>query len=114
MSTTTITKLEALLQREKAAVLTGDFQAIASILSEKERLISGEVLAGLTSADLTRLKGMAARNERLLKGALSGIRSVQERVFALSDPGSFLTVYGPTGLRAPLRSVEAPSIVRKL
>lgn len=67
--------LDDLLEREKSAVLTGNFVALDRLVKEKERLMA--VLKPVAnSKDMAALRRKAKRNQAILQAAGQGIRSV--------------------------------------
>ena len=104
--------LTSLLDRERRAILNGDFAALRRLLPEKERLI------GLTANDRTigeRLIGLrqkAARNHALLEAAAHGIRSVIGGLSSARGPAPELETYDQTGRRSTC-SERAGSMERR-
>ena len=100
----TIGALDALLDRERSALLEGDLEGLIGQFDEKKTLIdrlngSGEV----REAELKALQGKAARNQALLDSALQGIRSVADRMSTLHRIRQSLETYDETGQR---RTIE--------
>ncbi|MEM6587602.1 MAG: flagellar protein FlgN [Pseudomonadota bacterium] len=92
--------LDACLEREKAALLTGDLDAIAPLMEEKSDLIAQLNALGATEDDvLTGLKDKAERNQVLLSGALDGIRRVSERMQAMQSLRHSFDTYDQRGNR---------------
>lgn len=91
-------KLADLLDRERAAVLAGDYAALRRLMADKERLVALAVRDRPAAIDLARLKQKTARNHVLLNAAMDGIRQVSQ-VLAGSKPArAELSTYDKTGL----------------
>lgn len=106
-----MTALDALLERERAALLSGDLDRLPELLHEKTALI--DALAGLDAAAEPlpeALKEKALRNQALLDGALEGIRHVAGRIAALRRLRQSFETYDETGRR---RTIEG-DIVRRI
>ncbi|MEL7255063.1 MAG: flagellar protein FlgN [Pseudomonadota bacterium] len=92
--------LDACLEREKAALLTGDLDAIAPLMDEKSDLIAQLNAMGATEDDaLSTLKDKAERNQVLLSGALDGIRRVSDRMQTMQQLRHSFDTYDQTGKR---------------
>ncbi len=94
------TALDACLEREKAALLTGDLDAIAPLMEEKSGLIAQLNALGATDGNvLNDLKDKAERNQALLNGALEGIRRVSERIQVMQSLRHSFDTYDQRGNR---------------
>lgn len=92
--------LDECLEREKAALLTGDLDRIAPLMDEKSDLISQLNALGATEDNaLTTLKDKAERNQALLGGALDGIRRVADRLSAMQSLRHSFETYDQSGQR---------------
>ncbi|MEO0371878.1 MAG: flagellar protein FlgN [Pseudomonadota bacterium] len=92
--------LDACLEREKAALLTGDLDAIAPLMEEKSDLIARLNALGATEDNkLSGLKDKAERNQVLLNGALDGIRRVSERMALMQSLRHSFDTYDQSGNR---------------
>lgn len=100
----TIDALEALLERERTALMDGDLDFLVGQFDEKKTLIdtlNGSGEAGVVN--LEQLQAKAQRNQALLDSALQGIRSVTSRMNALHRIRQTLETYDETGQR---RTIE--------
>lgn len=92
--------LDTCLEREKAALLTGDLDAIAPLMEEKSALITHLNALGATEdSALSGLKDKAERNQVLLSGALDGIRRISERMQAMQTLRHSFDTYDQSGNR---------------
>jgi len=110
---TLINRLDDLLEQERAALLAGDLEAIATLLENKERLI--DALNALTEADRPEMGAVEAkvlRNQALLDGALQGIRHVAARMAALRRVRRGLETYDAKGTKTTIEG-EADFSVEK-
>lgn len=90
--------LDDLLNRERQAVLKGDFYILARMLKEKERLLA---LVGTTEPThrLQHLRDKADRNQAMLLAASKGIRMVSERLTRRADTLNSFQTYDRSGQR---------------
>lgn len=91
-------KLDSVLEKERAFLLQGDLEGLATLLPVKEKLV--ELLlsdAPANRAQITPLEGKLKRNQLLLDGALEGIRAVAVRLAALRQVRSALDTYDAHG-----------------
>ncbi|WP_306153112.1 hypothetical protein [Roseovarius sp. MMSF_3281] len=110
---TLINRLDDLLEQERAALLAGDLEAIATLLENKERLI--DALNALTEAERPEMGAVEAkvlRNQALLDGALQGIRHVAARMAALRRVRRGLETYDAKGTKTTIEG-EADFSVEK-
>jgi hypothetical protein len=106
--------LDELLDRERAALLEGDLEAISRSLREKERLI--DALNGLQltpEVELATIRIKAQRNQILLDGALDGIRAVAERLYALRRLRDTLETYDQTGQKTVLERLRSGRVEKR-
>lgn len=91
-------ELDALLEKERALLLTGKLDDMADILSAKEALI--DALSAADQEDMQDLAGLQnklTRNQTLLDGALHGIRRTTARLAALRRVRRSLETYNEAG-----------------
>lgn len=95
-----VAALGALLERERAALLSGRLDNMAPLLEEKTALCAalGD-LNGPAHDDLDRLKQKAARNHALLDGALRGLRQAAGRIATLRQLRHGCDTYDESGHR---------------
>jgi len=97
-SQTLINRLDALLEKERRALLAGDLDMIGKLLTRKEMLF--DALAELEPAnqsDLLSLQTKVDRNQALLDGALQGIRKVANRMSTFRKIRRSLETYDAEG-----------------
>jgi hypothetical protein len=95
-----ISRLDSLLEAERAALIAGDMDSIPEMLERKTRLIDD--LNGLAPGDrdaLDTLKSKVMRNQALLDGALQGISAVAGRLAALRRLRDSFDTYDESGRR---------------
>lgn len=108
----TIAALDLLMEQERTAALTGDLDAIESLLERKETLLGAlGNAAPLDGAVLRAIDAKARRNQMLLNGTLEGIRAVTTRLAAMRKIERALVTYDDTGRKrdheiAPKSSIE--------
>lgn len=94
-------QFDTLLDEERAALLSGEFDRLSDLLPKKEHLI--ETLSGNASnadGDLSPLQEKLARNQTLLQSAMEGIRAVADRMAELRRVRHGLQTYGNSGERS--------------
>ncbi|MGR3373859.1 hypothetical protein [Pseudooceanicola nanhaiensis] len=91
--------LDALLERERLALLQGRLELLSDILAEKEGLIDRLTERPLGGDELTTLRGKAERNQELMDNTLRGIRSVASRLGTLRRLRRSLETYDQAGRR---------------
>lgn len=98
---TLINSLDALLEKERQALLKGDLDAISTILHEKEAILDqfGAIDEPRTET-LAPLREKVSRNQALLESALKGIREVAERMNALRRTQRSLETYDSAGRKS--------------
>ena len=99
----TIDALDDLLESERDALLAGDLEKLTSLAERKEMLI--DTLNAVEQTDLMRLQALDAKvkwNQKLLDGALEGIRSVARRMAAFRHVRSSLDTYDAKGEKSSI------------
>lgn len=103
--------LDQLLDRERAALLAGDLAAMTDLAEQKEKILND--MTNADRAGLAKLQGKAQRNSELLDSAMTGIRSVIDRLQALRDARRTLETYDQNGLRHSIESHPRMRIERR-
>ncbi|MEM9973231.1 MAG: hypothetical protein AAF771_03555 [Pseudomonadota bacterium] len=88
-----------LLERERGALLEGDFEVLARIAGEKERLLRALGEAKPTDVPES-LRDLAARNGELLEAVQRGLKAGLQRIEALQGGGTPLRSYDGSGSAA--------------
>ena len=106
--------LDALLDRERAALLDGDLGALADLLAEKEALMQRIAEdGGPVRQQIETLQGKALRNQALLDSALRGIRTVATRFATLRRIRKSLETYDEYGQKSVLPATPDPKVERR-
>ncbi len=90
--------LEVLLDKERRAILDGDFDVLRRMMAEKERLIAAAQSA-TPAQSVARLKQKAERNQNMLKAATQGIRAVSDHLAKAGQADKPLLTYSRSGQR---------------
>jgi hypothetical protein len=90
--------LEDLLDKERRILLQGNYDSLARLMAEKERLLKN-VTASRSLATLAGLKGKVDRNQAMLLAASKGIRAVTDSLAKREDKTDSLQTYDRTGRR---------------
>jgi len=108
-----IRKLDALLEDERAALLSGDLERIGAGVAEKERLIDALNAAQDRQHDLTALQAKVVRNQGLLDGALQGIRSVAARMATYRQVRKSMDTYDGQGRKYTIPGEVARTVQKR-
>jgi len=91
-------RLEDLLDRERQAVLNGDFDRLHRLVAEKEHLLETAKRGSVDPDRIASLGIKARRNQQLLDAAGDGIRAVSDLLNNLKK-GAGLSTYDSAGQR---------------
>ena len=98
-----IDSLDALLDRERQALLVGDLEKIGRLLALKESLMDQLSKIQMVETDhLQTVKGKVNRNQALLNSAMEGIQAVASRMAELRKARHSLETYDHTGRKTQL------------
>ena len=89
--------LEAILDAERDIILSGDFDDLAHISTEKEHILHRLKGIDRNLSSLQRVLSKANRNERLLNAMKSGIESARRILHDVSNPQKDLNTYSEDG-----------------
>lgn len=109
-----IATLDALLERERAAILGGDLDALAGLMAEKTVLIDtlpSDSTPASTALDALRHK--ARRNQDLIESAMQGIRAVAQRLSAMRRLRTSMDTYDSTGQRRPINGLRGGKVEKR-
>lgn len=103
-----VDRLAHLLEVEKAALLSGDLQAVGTLTAEKEALAAG--FENGTPGELRALSSALERNGVLLAAAKDGVSTVLETLRQQRDARMSLSSYDSSGkatkIEQPARGTE--------
>jgi len=91
-------RLEALLDEQRAALRAGRLETLGAIAPRLERAIE-TLKPGIPPPHLARLRSMADDNARLIRAALSGLAEV--RTLRAGGQGARLSTYDASGRLSP-------------
>ena len=112
---TLIEKLDALLDREHAALMTGALEQLDPITQQKTALIDEMgTLEGPERESLAPLRQKAERNQVLFDSAMEGVRAVANRMADLRSVRSGLATYDSHGRRAENISDTRSSVEKRV
>lgn len=115
MSAKTLEDLSTLLEAEREALLTGDLDKLAGLLSSKETLI--EEMNSTPQSDIMAIQSLdqkVKRNQLLLDGAMEGIRAVAKRLAHLRQVKGALETYGADGKRYDIPLAAESSVEHRV
>ena len=102
MADTMIEQIDALLEDERTALLSGELAALEGIAERKEALAGELAQTRPHGGDLAALRRKAERNAELLQAATKGLRSVMRRVSEIRSANGPLKTYGQDGFAQTL------------
>jgi len=91
--------LRKLLDEERRAILTGDYDALADIALRKRRLL-GDHADTSTASVMASIVEKLGRNQELLAHAIDGMRSATGRISAIRQQRDGFQSYGRDGQRS--------------
>lgn len=104
-------KLERLLEDVRTALKSGDYQQLAALATEQERMIgrlqTQPVGTAPDKGQSARIADAARRNQRLIEAALEGFRSAARRRDDIRAAEQPIKTYDRTGQKTPLESNHA-------
>ncbi|WP_136443289.1 flagellar protein FlgN [Pacificoceanicola onchidii] len=106
-------QLKTLISEERNALMNGDFDRIAELMEEKERLAAD--LGGLDEddADVAPIRDGLRRNQELFDHTLAGIRNVANRLGEVNRVRRNLETYDENGRKKNLGSPEIKKLERR-
>lgn len=91
------TRMIALLDQERVAIRTANFERLAVIADKKGALFSALPDSDATPGELTQIKQRIDANQTLLSAAISGVAAAQDRLSAVRHVREGLSVYNQSG-----------------
>lgn len=107
-------EFDDLLNRERRALLNGELTLVPELTERKEELVSRIAAlgdAGLRGAEELREK--ADRNQKILAGAMEGLRAVADRLAELHGVRSGWETYDRSGRRNRIGMQRAGSVEKR-
>lgn len=112
--TDTIKELDALLEEERLALLSGELLRISELMREKEALIDAlNANNALKQTELDPVHSKLRRNQELFDHALAGVRSVTERLTTLRRLRKALDTYTADGERSTILEASDNKLERR-
>ena len=109
-----IRKLDALLDVERDALISGQLEMLGEIVEEKEALIEELNAAEIANSDaLAPVNTKVQRNQALLENALDGIRAVSKRLAELREVRRAFDTYDRRGQKSQLRTNALQSVEKR-
>ena len=106
--------LDALLERERSMLLTGQLADLPGLLSEKEALI--DQLSTMDAEEALKMDGLKARalrNQELMDNALRGIRTVAERLGTMRRLRRSLDTYDQAGRKTSIVTATGHQVEKR-
>jgi len=90
-------QLHHVLDLEKQALISADFDPLGDLLQQKEKLLGQLVTFGSSPALLRPIRAKMDENQALLAAAIKGVAAAGERLEALHNVQKTLSVYDDSG-----------------
>jgi len=97
-------QMTALLDRERTAIRTADFEKLAGLADEKAMLFDVLPNSQTSQSDLAQIKRQIEENQTLLSAAISGVAAAQDRLKAVRHVREGLSIYDQSGQIAKVQS----------
>ncbi|KMW59220.1 hypothetical protein AIOL_004201 [Candidatus Rhodobacter oscarellae] len=104
--------LEDLLTRERAAILSGEYERLEGLAVEKERLVNALAKTRVDPDVLTRLREQTERNGILYDAMRAGIGSALDRLRAMREPRPGLSTYDQSGQKTEMATPSSKEVRR--
>ncbi len=109
-----IDDLDTLLDRERQALIDGDLEFLARILTHKQGLIDNiNAMGTLERKHLAHVHDKVTRNQALLNSAMEGIRAVADRMADLRRVRHGLETYDRSGRRKRFEMQASPGVEKR-
>lgn len=97
MQTDLLEQMDQLLAAEKVALMTANYDALASLEQQKAQTLVALSKEPQSEQALDKIRTRIAENQALLSAAINGIASARQRFDALNNVQNGLTVYDQFG-----------------
>ncbi len=108
----TLKRFEAALDKERQALLSGDFGMLAALAAERDGLLDGLAVGGHDRARLGALRDKALRNAELARAAREGMHAALSRLASIRNAAGPIGSYSADGSRSEIGSAR-PDFERK-
>ena len=92
-----VRQLLDILERERAAIKTGDYAVLPELGQAKEQAVEALSQISVLPQDAQRLSTLMAENARLLQAAMAGVQSASDSIQSMRNAGQRTVVYGKDG-----------------
>ena len=107
------TRLAHLLEVERTALLEGDFEKVAELIEQKQKIISELRECPVAVGTLSPLRASLRRNQELFDHALAGIRNVAARLGDLNRARKSISTYDATGRKKSIAAPQAHKLEKR-
>lgn len=108
-----ITALDALLERERSAILCGALDHLTPLMAEKSALIDALANIGPAGTAIDGVRAKARRNQDLIESAMDGIRAVAQRLATIRRLRASMDTYDSTGQRHPTQGGRGGNVEKR-
>ena len=102
MNRSKFARLIDVLEREKDALLSGEYSAMSQIFLEKDKLTSQFDLSAIPRGVRTEILDIVERNQAIISAAIRGLKSASSQLDDERNGKSTSSIYTAGGLRAAI------------
>lgn len=106
-------RLKNLLESEREALLSGDFERLTDLMQEKQKLANALADRPLEAEDVAPLRDGLRRNQELFDQAMAGIRNVAARLGDLNKVRRATDTYDAQGRRQTIGTPTTKRLERR-
>lgn len=92
-----ITQLHHILDLEKQALISADFEPLVALMQQKEEILIALAKTKVAAVRLHPIRAQMDENQVLLAAAIKGVAAAVERLDALQKVQNRLSIYDPAG-----------------
>lgn len=112
MTERALRKLNTLLDDERACLMAGNYETLAQLAENKEKLIEGLDIDSLPREKMQKIATKMTRNHELTGSALRGFKAAQADIERRNAARTKLETYGPRGQSQTIETV-LPRTIRR-
>ena len=104
MRETAAQKLLHILEAERQAIISADFEAVRNLETEKLNCFSKDLLEKTSPEQALVIKDVLSLNQALLGAAMRGVKQARKRISLLQEVSNGLRVYDKNGQLAQINN----------
>lgn len=106
-------QIRELIEKERAALLAGDFGAIEELLDTKQALVDQLTANSMPAETVAPLRDGLRRNQALFDQALAGLRTVANRLGDLNKARKSVNTYDSLGRKQSIEAAAKHKLERR-